>query len=141
MTSEATQPTWNSNAEDLVPTDYTDKLAYFKKMYGSPSSLPEITLIKEAFKVLDEYKPTMIEFKEIPDDALKQIFQKVDKNQDDYIDLREFRELVSMLAEKYPWSPPSKDNVPGLAKTTDSFKPDDEVPSPSNITSKHDEKA
>ena len=141
MTGEATPATWNSNEEDLVPTDYTDKLAYFKKMYGSPSSLPDINLIKEAFKVLDEYKPTTIGFKEIPDDALKQMFQKVDKNQDGYIDLIEFRELVSMLAEKYPWSPPSKDNAPGLAKTTDSFKPDDEMPSPSNITFKHNEKA
>ena len=53
MTGEATPATWNSNEEDLVLTDYTEKLAYFKKMYGSPSSLPDINLIKEAFKVLD----------------------------------------------------------------------------------------
>ena len=37
MTSEVTPATWNSNEEALVPTDYTDKLAYFKKMYRSPS--------------------------------------------------------------------------------------------------------
>ena len=82
--------TWNGNEEDLVPTDYTDKLAYFKKKYGSPS--PDINLIRETFKVFDsnsdglinadEMKPTTIGFEEIPDDALKQMFQKVDKNQD-----------------------------------------------------------
>ena len=113
MTGKATPATWNGNEEDLVPTDYTDKLAYFKKKYGSPS--PDINLIKESFKVFDsnsdglinadEIKPTTMGFKEIPEDALKQMFQKVDRNQDGFIDLREFRELVSMLAEKYPWSP------------------------------------
>ena len=141
MTSEATPATWNSNEEDLVPTDYTEKLAYFKKMYGSPSSLPDINLIKEAFKVLDEYKPTTIGFKEIPNDALKQIFQKVDKNQDGYIDLSEFRELVSMLAEKYPWSPPSIPSRPGLSHTTDSSKPDEENAATSSKPSKPDDKA
>ena len=45
------------------------------------------------------------------------------------------------IAEKYPWSPPSKDNAHGLAKTTDSSKPDEEMPSQSSKTSKHDEKA
>ena len=146
MTGKATPATWNGNEEDLVPTDYTDKLAYFKKKYGSPS--PDINLIKESFKVFDsnsdglinadEIKPTTMGFKEIPDDALKQMFQKVDRNQDGFIDLREFRELVSMLAEKYPWSPPSKDSAPGLAKTTDASKPDRESPSNS---SKPDDKA
>ena len=135
MTSrEAIPAIWNRNEEDLVPTDYTDKLAYFKKKYGSGSPLPDINFIKEILKVLDEFKPITIGFKEIPEDALKQMFQKVDKNRDGFIDLREFRELVSMLAEKYPWSPPSKDNAPGLAKTTDSSKPDEEKPSQSSKT-------
>ena len=33
-----------------------------------------------------------------------------------------------MLAEKYPWSPPSKDNAPGLAKTTDEEMPSQSSP-------------
>ena len=146
MTGKATPATWNGNEEDLVPTDYTDKLAYFKKKYGSPS--PDINLIKESFKVFDsnsdglinadEIKPTTMGFKEIPEDALKQMFQKVDRNQDGFIDLREFRELVSMLAEKYPWSPPSIPSRPGLSHTTDSSKPDEENPATS---SKPDDKA
>ena len=97
MTGKATPATWKGNEEDLIPTDYTDKLAYFKKKYGSPS--PDINSIKETFKVFDsnidglinadEIKLT-IGFKEIPDDTLKQMFQKVDRNQDGFIDLREF---------------------------------------------------
>ena len=149
MTGKATPATWNGNEEDLVPTDYTDKLAYFKKKYGSPS--PDINLIKESFKVFDsnsdglinadEIKPTTMGFKEIPEDALKQMFQKVDRNQDGFIDLREFRELVSMLAEKYPWSPPSIPSRPGLSHTTDSSKPDEENPATSSKPSKPDDKA
>ena len=38
LIGKATPATWNGNEEDLVPTDYTDKLAYFKKKYGSPTS-------------------------------------------------------------------------------------------------------
>ena len=101
---------WRSGEEDLIPTEYSAKVAYFKKKYGrNTDSNSHLKKLFEDFDrdsdgliTLEELKMAMLNFgKDVPQTELSAIFEKVDRNKDQRIDFKEFSDLVVALETKY----------------------------------------
>jgi len=101
---------WRSGEDDLIPTEYSAKVAYFKRKYGkkadSSSSLKKLfsdfDRDGDGLITLGELKMAMANFgKDVPQTELSTIFEKVDRNKDQRIDFQEFSELVVALETKY----------------------------------------
>jgi len=101
---------WRSGEDDLIPTEYSAKVAYFKKKYGrNADSSSDFKKLFSDFDrdgdgliTIEELNMAMAHFgKDVPQTELSAIFEKVDKNKDQRIDFREFSELVVALETKY----------------------------------------
>ena len=101
---------WRSGEEDLIPTEYSAKVAYFKRKYGQKTDslvslkklFSDFDLDSDGLITLEELKKAMLNFgKDVPDTELSAIFEKVDRNKDQRIDFKEFSELVVALEAKY----------------------------------------
>ena len=100
---------WKSGEDDLIPTEYSAKVAYFKRKYGSNAESASLKKLFTDFDrdgdgliTLSELKMTMLDFgKDVPPIELSNIFEKVDKNKDQRIDFKEFSDLVVTLETKY----------------------------------------
>ena len=101
---------WRSGEDDLIPTEYSAKVAYFKKKYGknADSSIDLKKLFSDfdqdgdGLITFEELKKAMLNFgKDVPETELSSIFEKVDRNKDQRIDFNEFSELVVALETKY----------------------------------------
>ena len=101
---------WRSGEDDLIPTEYSAKVAYFKKKYGRNTD--SSSNFKKLFSdfdrdgdgliTIEELNMAMAHFgKDVPQTELSAIFEEVDKNKDQRIDFREFSELVVALETKY----------------------------------------
>ena len=100
---------WKSGEGDLIPTEYSAKVAYFKRKYGSNTESEGLKKLFSDFDrdgdgliTLNEIKMTMLDFgKDVPQTELSAIFEKVDRNKDQRIDYKEFSDLVVALETKY----------------------------------------
>ena len=101
---------WRSGEDDLIPTEYSAKVAYFKRKYGKDADSSDS--LKKLFSDFDrdgdglitfgELKMAMLNFgKDVPQTELSAIFEKVDRDKDQRIDFKEFSELVAELETKY----------------------------------------
>ena len=112
---------WTSGEDDLIPTEYSAKLAYFKRKYGTKSInmkqlFGDFDRDGDGLITMEEIRLTMLDFgKEVPKAELSSIFEKVDKNKDQRIDFVEFEELIEQLEIKY-----GKLKIPSTATTTGS---------------------
>ena len=77
---------WTSGEDDLIPTEYSAKLAYFKRKYGTKSInmkqlFGDFDRDGDGLITMEEIRLTMMDFgKEIPKAELSAIFEKVDNN-------------------------------------------------------------
>jgi len=102
---------WRSGEDDLIPTEYSAKVAYFKRKYGGKNADSSGSLRKlfsdfdrdgDGLITFGELKMAMLNFgKDVPQTELSAIFEKVDRNKDQRIDFKEFSELVAELETKY----------------------------------------
>ena len=103
---------WKSGEDDLIPTEYSAKVAYFKRKYGSNVNDNVTASLKKLFTdfdrdgdgliTLEEIKMTMLDFgKDVPQTELSSIFEKMDRNKDQRIDFKEFSDLVVALEKQY----------------------------------------
>ena len=98
---------WTSGEDDLIPTEYSAKLAYFKRKYGTKSInmkqlFGDFDRDGDGLITMEEIRLTMMDFgKEIPKAELSAIFEKVDKNKDQRIDFVEFEALIEQLETKF----------------------------------------
>ena len=103
---------WKSGEDDLIPTEYSAKVAYFKRKYGSNVNVNVSASLKKLFTdfdrdgdgliTLEEIKMTMLDFgKDVPQTELSSIFEKMDRNKDQRIDFKEFSDLVVALEKQY----------------------------------------
>ena len=98
---------WKSGEDDLIPTEYSAKVAYFKRKYGSNAESASLKKLFTDFDrdgdgliTLSELSMAMLDF--LPMHCLlSTIFEKVDKNKDQRIDFKEFSDLVVALETKY----------------------------------------
>ena len=98
---------WRSGEDDLIPTEYSAKVAYFKRKYGGKSADSSGSL-KKLFSDFDRDGDGLITLSELRMALLdfycyflREIFEKVDKNKDQRIDFKEFSDLVVALETKY----------------------------------------
>ena len=114
---------WTSGEDDLIPTEYSAKLAYFKRKYGTKSInmkqlFGDFDRDSDGLITMEEIRLTMMDFgKEIPKAELSAIFEKVDKNKDQRIDFVEFEALIEQLETKF-----GKLKTSSTASTTGSNK-------------------
>ena len=95
---------WKSGEDDLIPTEYSAKVAYFKRKYGSNVNVNVSASLKKLFTdfdrdgdgliTLEEIKMTMLDFgKDVPQTELSLIFEDkaFDKDKDGLVTLDEIR--------------------------------------------------
>ena len=98
---------WTSGEDDLIPTEYSAKLAYFKRKYGTKSInmkqlFGDFDRDSDGLITMEEIRLTMMDFgKEIPKTELSAIFEKVDNNKYQRIDYVEFEALIEQLETKF----------------------------------------